>query len=249
MRIILFLLAAWLICACSEQPGNATGPTSSSGNKAGAGMPSPTITPRASSARVSPEIDRQEQHMLEQSGQLAERNGKTLSLRLESGKTVEFTDSDNCESYEVCQIHVFGGLIADRHFFHLTTLFYEGSGSWVIARNTGEKFEVFDAPHVSPDGKFLVAAGASMLDRSGVFLWEIVDNKLVQRSLDSAKDNDLYQFVRWSGSDKVEILRLEIEPDGVCKQKYTQYPVRLVLQGKAWKLDDTVDKDKISCGS
>jgi hypothetical protein len=164
-----------------------------------------------------------------------------------SDKKLELTNLDTCDSFENCLIHVYRGLVADKQFFLVENQLYEGSHTRVFSRKTGDEYEVFATPHVSPDGKFLVTASDSEAGQAGVFLWAISEGALTPRFASNSKDYELFRFVRWDGSDKVELMKTIRAPDDVCKGKLIEFPVRLAAREEEWKLEGTFEKDKMVC--
>jgi hypothetical protein len=231
IRLCVSIILAFLLCACSDQ--NASAPVAKSGKVPHTPIQAP---PREPSKRELVELAKSEN--------LVTRKDKTLRFQLLSGKSVELTDLVPCEDFDNCVIYEYEGLIADKQLFLITTVLYESFGALVISRKTGEDYWIFDRPHISPDGKFLVTAFSTDNADSGLHLWEISDGRLTPRF---KMENDQFSFTRWVGSDKVELMKRESSnsANAVCSVK--DVPVHLVAYKDEWKLEESSEKDKAVC--
>lgn len=243
MQKILAVVAALILSACSD-------------NEPSVALPaSPKSIPAASSALVSAsavsqgqqaESQKQEADEIAKSENLVERDGKKLTLHLQSGRALELVDSEGCEDYESCRSYINRGLIADKQFFWVLVSFYEGGQSLLISRETGEQVDTIRDPHVSPDGKFVISASdAEAYEDSGVFLWEINKGALVSRFYFVPADYQLFSFVRWVAPTKVELKKTASPQKGVCPENTpAEYPVALVQTNGEWKLEASSDQGK-----
>lgn len=235
MRRLLMMIAL-TIAACSEQDA----PSSE-------GQPLGTSAPLAASAVVQQtESRKQEAEEITKSEHLVERDGKKLTIHLQSGKTLELVDSEACEDYESCRSYIYRGLIADKQFFWVIVGFYEGSQSLLISKETGEQIDTIRDPHVSPDGKFIISASdAEAYEDPGVFLWGINKGSLVSRFNFVPADYQLFNFVRWKDSTKVDLKKTVWPPKGVCPENtLAEYSVALVQTNGEWKLEALSDQGK-----
>lgn len=248
-RFMALLVAAMLGNACSDRaagPTNQNSATSSSASNTGLQKK----TPKNAQVRFSAEVDQQEKRAIEESASLASREVKTLKLNLQSGKTLELTDSDDCENPETCKIHVYRGLVAGQQFFNVMTQFYEGSQNTLISRKSGKVVEIFGDAHVSPDGKFIATASeADGYDQGGAFLWEISQSgELIQRHAQDSATNLSHRFLRWDGSNSVELLRIDYGDEKRCVGGTLQMPVKMVIgSGEFWKFEEQTDAKKMVC--
>lgn len=235
MRMPIYVLGACLLAGCSPSADDA-------------GVTSDQL-PHKPTTRSTPASSEAEARLIERDAPLVIRQGRTLRLTLESGKTLDLVNSEQCESYETCQIHEYGGLLIDQKFFYVETRLYEGSYYALYSRVSGESTRIYDVPHVSPDGKFVVTASASEAhDDSGVFIWEVRDRLLVQRHAQDHATNLLYRFIRWDGPRRVALERTDFPTDGACKGGSLQVPVYAVLEeGEFWKLETEADTSKYVC--
>ncbi len=210
----------------------------------------PSVAPPASPKPVSQaqqtESQKQEAAEIAKSESLVERNGKKLTLHLQSGKALELVDSDGCEDYESCHSYTYRGLFADKRFFWVLVNFYEGSQSLLISRETGEQVDTIRDPHASPDGKFIMSASdAEAYEDPGVFLWEINKGVLVSRFRFVPADYQLFSFGRWADPNKVELKKIAWPPKGVCPEStLAEYSVALVQTNGEWKLEAISDQGK-----
>ncbi|MBU1424188.1 MAG: hypothetical protein KKH12_05180 [Gammaproteobacteria bacterium] len=173
------------------------------------------------------------------SGGIVERKEQLLLLHLSSGKMKELRDEGDCKSYENCKRYVYRGLVADKQFFLITVGLYEGGGTLLYSRKTGEEVDVFSTPHVSPDGRFVVSASeAEAYGDAGVFLWEVRDGALVTRFSYVPSEYQLFRFVRWTDSAKVEMIKTTWPPKDLCATRtLAEYQMELIAKGDEWVLE------------
>lgn len=241
MRIIMTVAIFLILTACSEQE-RASSP---------AVAPIQSMVIAASSVaatrpRELTEFEKHESTEIANSEGLVSRAGKTLSLHLLSGKMLELNNLETCEAYEDCLFYTYRGLVADKQFFLVDASFYEGGETQLISRKNGEDVDTVDDPHVSPDGRFVVAASDhEAYSDAGVFLWEIADGVLVSRLHFVPSEYELFKFIRWIDSDTVELVKTAHTPEGLCSENtLAEYQVQLVRNNNEWLLKVISDKGK-----
>jgi len=241
MRIIMTVAIFLILTACSEQE-RASSP---------AVAPIQSMVIAASSvAAIRPreltEFEKHESTEIANSEGLVSRAGKTLSLHLLSGKMLELNNLETCEAYEDCLFYTYRGLVADKQFFLVDASFYEGGETQLISRKNGEDVDTVDDPHVSPDGRFVVAASDhEAYSDAGVFLWEIEDGVLVSRLHFVPSEYELFKFIRWIDSDKVELIKTAHPLEGLCPENtQVEYRVELVKNKDGWTIETMSDKGK-----
>lgn len=245
MRKMLAVAVALILSACSDKEPSVATPAPSKPTSV-----SPSMPIAASASQPAPreltELEKREPDEIAKSDKLVERNGRTLILHFQSGKTLELANSEACEDYESCRFYTYRGLIADKQFFWVLVGFYEGGQSLLISRETGVQVDTIREPHVSPDGKFVVSVSdAEAYEDPGVFLWEIDKGALVSRFHFVPTDYQLYGFVKWADPTKVDLMRTTWPPKGDClEHKLAEYPMALVEKNGEWKLEATSDKGR-----
>ena len=208
----------------------------------------PTTASAVSQAvpRELTELEKHEPDEIAKSENLVERKGKTLALRLLSGKVLELTNLETCDVYEDCLFYTYRGLVADKQFFLVNAAYYEGGSVFVISRKTGELVDAINDPHVSPNGKFVVSASDYEAFRdAGVFLWEISDGALISRFYFAPTDYQLYKFIGWVDPHKVELLKTAWASEDTCPENtLAEYLMVLVSKNGTWTLEAASDKGK-----
>lgn len=239
MRLVM-AVAVSILSACSGETPSVAQPALPQLVTAAVSMPvtASSVSQAASQNQEADEIARSEY--------LVERDGKKLTLRLQSGKALELVDSKDCEDAETCRSYVYRGWIADKQFFWVLVNFYEGGQSLLISRKTGEQVDTIRDPNLSPDGKFIFSASdAEAYEDPGVFLWEIVDGALVSRFHFIPEDYQLFNFTRWIDANSVELTKTAWPPKGECPEgKLAQYPMMLVKEDVKWILKAASEKGK-----
>jgi hypothetical protein len=141
---------------------------------------------------------------------LASRDGDVLRLTLENGKAKTFTDASRaCQEHDAskCLQYRVVAYYAIPKLFVLKGLAYESSGALVVSRRTGASAKLYVLPHLSPNGKRLVAAAA-------IEAWaidhEIVIYSVQNGSLDlewsyKAQEYEMWDFVSWDGDDRIKL--------------------------------------------
>jgi len=136
-----------------------------------------------------------------------ERRGLQLALKATNGRTVHFDSVHPGDANPAAYVdHRLVGTSPDGKFFVVHSLSHEAETLFWVSRATGGKTEVFAAPAVSPDGRFVVTAlHWEAFGPGGVFVWEIVGDDLVQRGHIRHGDYGLFTFQRWTANDKAEL--------------------------------------------
>lgn len=249
MWILAIAVLAFLGACSDKDQSDSESKRTDIGASPSASRPSTNLAasaPEATGQHEPSELEKHEPIELAKSENFAARNGQTLVLHLESGKSIDLLNLDSCNSYENCLVYVYRGLIADKQFFLVNANLYEGGTTLLFSRKTGEKYAIIGEPNVSPNGKYIVAASDDEGGDPGVYLWEIGNGLLIQRFNFEPSEYQLYRFTRWVGSDKVEMIKTMWARD-ICPKSPVEFPVQLVAQKGAWKLEGAMEKEKITC--
>jgi hypothetical protein len=157
----------------------------------------------------------------------ASRAGKNLNLKLDSGSTKLFTSTDDCETVGESCVHTsLIGYLPSQHLFVLSAKYYESSGSILVSRRTGAAFRIEDAvPHFSPDGKRFVVVAVSEQDGiNQVAIYSTSAFPPVQEWSHIPKSwSTTYEFVGWSGNDRVKLRTFEQKTDADISRTSTSW--------------------------
>ena len=185
-----------------------------------------------------------EQQVLIPLGPLAKRQGKQLILRLNGGKDVVLRSTDPCADPstdpELCLEYRLLGLSPNGKFFVVEALAWE-SGTWLwIGRDSGTQYEVYDEPHLSPTGEWLVTANPSEYGgTNGVFVWSVSGDRLIEELHYEPQEYALYSFVRWEGPDSLRLSKYTHADKSVCSSAQAmEHDVLLRRVGSSWKFDE-----------
>lgn len=180
----------------------------------------------------------------------AKRAGKTLTLRLTSGQELKLNSIDACAGPENCLVYRLLGLSPNQKFFVVEVRGYEAATLLWIGRNSGERYEVYAKPVVSPDGKWMVTANpVESGGNNGVFIWEIKEDQLIERLRHEPKVYALYSFVSWAGADKLVLKKFTNADKAICGEKpFMETRANLTLEGDEWKFDELSGLKEANCG-
>lgn len=162
---------------------------------------------------------------------------------------LDLADSEKCEHYESCRVNTYRGLIADKQLYWISSALYEGGGDSVISRKSGQSVYVTSKPYVSPDNRFVVSASEDLaFELAGVWLWEVKDGELVSKYKFETEEHQLFRFVRWIDSRKIELIKITIAPEGMCPENKllteAEYTVELSEKNGDWVLESISDVGK-----
>jgi hypothetical protein len=241
MRIIMMVAIFSILTACSEHELASSPAVAPIQSMVVAASSVAATTPRELS-----EFEKHETDEIANSEGLVSRVGKTLSLHLLSGKVLALNNLETCEAYEDCLFYTYRGLVADKQFFLVDVSFYEGGETLLISRKNGEDVDTVETPHLSPDGRFIISASDhEAYSDPGVFLWEVVDGVLVSRFNFVPSEYELFKFIRWIDSDKVELIKTSHPLEGLCPENtQVEYQVQLVKNTDGWAMETMSDKGK-----
>ncbi|RZL39825.1 MAG: hypothetical protein EOP35_02740 [Rubrivivax sp.] len=131
----------------------------------------------------------------------------------------------------------YAGTLTGGRFHIVTVAYYEGDSFWLVSADSARKTEVFAEPHLSPDGRFIVAASASDAHNiNGVFIWEATPGGLTERLRHEPQAYALHEFVRWRDDGSIELSRTSLGDGQHCdRSKLMLSTVRLARGGNAWR--------------
>jgi len=183
-------------------------------------------------------------------GGSAKRNGTRLQLRAANGRVVWF-DSKHPDGNHEAQVEDYrlSGVTPDGKFFVVHGLFYESETTYWVSRATGVKTEVYDEPAVSLDGHHAVTALArEAFGPEGVFVWEIVGDRLVQRAHLTHADYGMFTFKRWTGNDTAELELFSHSFLAFCPgATSTTATVRLTHGSQGWTVRKPAGAKDVRC--
>lgn len=183
------------------------------------------------------------------------RDGEALLLSIDTGEKIMLRNGSDCnEAPDDCIVYNFKAMVADGQFFWVEARYYEGRDTFLISRKTGRKVEIFAEPHLSPDGRYIVAASdAEAYDESGLFLWSIDDGELIEqfaRLTDQEDGYVMYQFRGWDGlSNRVNLTVLQKGDAPACGDALAYFPAALSLGDNGWQLSKDITPEHAMCSS
>jgi hypothetical protein len=146
----------------------------------------------------------------------ARQAGKTLRLKLASGRWLKLTDITDERRADDWVVHHFQDYLEDVGVYVLYEAYYESRAWSVIDARSGKKIELDSPPVVSMDGSRLAAGG----------LWCNMDGneskalivELTKRPMTIAwkwsEENAGFRVVRWISPDELELERLDCGENG-----------------------------------
>lgn len=173
----------------------------------GPGAPVPAKTPAAATpAEQEMHCDVEAKCLAKLRG-IASRSGRNLNLKLENGTTKQFRSTDACETVgDSCRYFSLLDYRPAQHLFVLKVLYYEGKGSIVVSRRTGETFEIQAAePKFSPDAtRFAVVA---VSEQDGINQLEVYSTNVFPPALEWSHrpKKSWFDFVAWNGNDQIKL--------------------------------------------
>jgi|GEM_PF-2939531 len=190
----------------------------------------------------TPKYNPQAEHervLLAQSGGLAMRQDDQLSIALNSGEKILFTNTGTCKGFDTCDVYVYEGLLAEKQFFLVQQSHGEGGSFWIISRKSGKRYEAAHPPTQSPDGRFLVYASLSELGShplDGVHLWEVRQGELIKRFTRFPKGYENFSIELWQDNKTVLLNKFAQVDKNVCPNQFANIQVKLLRQAEGWSL-------------
>ncbi|WP_457445650.1 hypothetical protein [Roseateles sp. P5_E4] len=198
----------------------------------------------------SQEALRAEVRLLAKLAPAAIRQGLRLQVKAANGEAVRFDSVHPGDAHPEDYVdHRLTGTSPDGKFFVVSSRSYEGETTFWVSRTTGQKVEVFEPPEVSLDGRYAVTAlHRESTGPSGVFVWEIVGDRLLPRDHIEHGDYGLFTFKRWTGNDTAE---LELFSHSYLKfclgAQSTTATVRLIRSTTGWTVAAPTQASQVRC--
>jgi hypothetical protein len=92
----------------------------------------------------------------------ASRDGKTLKLRLDHGRTLKIVDCDEACAVDDYRVHRLVTYWPQYRYYVLSIGYYEGQGGFLIDEANGEVISVVAPPVLSPSGRYAIAWDSSL---------------------------------------------------------------------------------------
>lgn len=160
------------------------------------------------------EIDRSEKSCLSQVGELAQRVGPGLQLKLRNGKTrIYLNEEAKCQSEDAdgCVKYQLTGYFPEHDLILIEVDYWEGA-SWLLVRaDTGDGIAIVAPPHYSPDRRWLVSVASSVGPAgppNGMDIVPSISNPSLKQWHYRTPDDGqwLYEFAGWEGNTRVKLL-------------------------------------------
>lgn len=181
----------------------------------------------------------------------ATRQGLTLQLRAANGQVVRFVNDHASDDRPADYAdHRLTGTTRDGKFFVVYSLGHESETTFWVSRATGQQFEVYDTPAVSPDGRFAVTAlHRESSGPEGLFIWDINGDQLKPPNHLRHGNYGLFTFQRWVGSDNAELALYSHSFLNYCRAgaQATTATVRLTRVGTGWNITYPTSARDVRC--
>jgi hypothetical protein len=92
----------------------------------------------------------------------ASRDGKTLKLRLDHGRTLKIVDCDEACAAGAYRVHRLTAYWPQYRYYVISIGYYEGQGGFLIDEANGEVISVVVPPVLSPSGRYAIAWDPSL---------------------------------------------------------------------------------------
>lgn len=166
------------------------------------------------------------------------RTGNRLYLKLKDGSNIVLSDMRHPDSFGHIR-YVFIDYI-DKGFFVIDVFYFGGVKTLMMSDKTGEIWQVYAKPRLSPDkGRFVtVAATTADYEISGVFIWGFINKGVVKEW--SYKVNFMedfpYRFAGWRDGDNINLIKTVVPGSGKCTGASSmEIPVVLRHVGNGWE--------------
>lgn len=190
------------------------------------------VLAQESPSGTKPVSCKQESDCLEKLSGRARRDGDTLSLRLEGGKTKIFkTDRKACENddAERCVVYELRAYRPGQHVYVVGWTLYEGEGAGLVDIKTGDVFVLPSVPVFSPSGLRFTATDNDFHGdpEFRVGIWSLEGGKAKQEFRYSSADKmavEVWNVVNWDGETRIrfevgfeDASRAPAEADAILK--------------------------------
>jgi hypothetical protein len=131
-----------------------------------------------------------------------QRDGQTLIITADNGKTIRFTDNNPCVGFE-CSLYLFQDMYADGQFYrvnhHHSEFFIP---DYLISRRTGAITDMLgplEERNRSPNKQWIVnAVGGDAGPEAGIYLWRISDGELLPIVAHPFAEYGSFTFTGWN---------------------------------------------------
>jgi len=197
-----------------------------------------------------------EEKQLKKHSSHIKRDGKILSLKMESGASLTFTNSDDCESYETCMYYTLIDYFKEVGFYLVVYQLYEGLGYFIIDDKFGGEYR--SPPHLilSPDKKrFVSIPGGDHFyndpNSMSISIWRIVGTILIKEFSHLRDKNGEYVFTSWKDNKTILINDITMTKTNICNVTpvnsyyYVKVAASLNLTDDGWKINNPLSKDTV----
>jgi hypothetical protein len=198
--------------------------------------------PRPEAAAPLNGPDKAERKAIAKWPKLVRRAGATLFVRLANGEEAALKSAGECDGFDQCAIFTFAEYLPSADRFLVQAEQGEGEDLLVVDRKSGKVAATYSEPHLSPDGRLIVALqdySEGVLGKDAV-LNELLPSgglKRLWRSSEGEPDGkeayDKFEYVAWRGAATIEFTRRR--PAKYPKYGKAQH-LWLVEEGGHWKL-------------
>lgn len=148
----------------------------------------------------------QEKHLLKSEKSNINRTGQTLTIPIRPSYAIALTDKTGPQDGDWAS-YFYVGYISEIRRHHVLVGYYEGGDHLLIEAETGEITVMRYAPVLSPDHKWLVAAGSAFGSAFTLQVWQVKDSRLnleTDLTIDNTQEMQAKRFA-WNSPTEIEI--------------------------------------------
>lgn len=191
----------------------------------------------------------QENLRIERFKENVRRDGDTLYLKTGSDALLAFKNAQSCMPSSPCD-YEFVDYYGDLGFYLIFVGYYEGEDYVMISDKDGKEYSVKEVPKVSPDETRIISVSAcDAYCINGVFVWRVVNGRLVSELFYVPEEYAQYSFVKWVDDRTIELAKKVYASRQICQESdFMTVPVKLELEDGGWRFHDDLSRRDIKCG-
>ena len=164
----------------------------------------------AEKALNSEEPGTAEKAALALAGPRAHREKGALTLVLDGGKPVRFSDTGCGHEEEGCPAYHLAAFLPSHGVFVVRKVYEDGYEFLLIETANGKQHSIDGPPHYSPDGSRFVTCRVDEMNGGGTAIWRIAPGRYVREWQDERQS----QCGRWKSNDEVAVGIYDDVPTG-----------------------------------
>jgi len=180
-------------------------------------------------------------------GDLVERDGRKLTLKLKNGDVCVLKDMNTDIDSDSHTAYNFEDYFKKPGYYLVHVQYWEGDEYRMVNEANGRGFDIPAAPNISPGNKRLAAVSASdAYNFNGIEVWRFAKGKMVREWKYAPDEHLAFHFIGWDGDDAFRAGYYSYVQGPDLKEKRVEN-IHLARRGPAgWKieLEKTVDSPK-----